>query len=664
MVQNPFQRGLAVQVGGDASGANRALQSVMGNLTSMKTLALGAGVAVAAALGKEAVDAAREFDAAMTESLAIMGDVSDAMRKDMSQAAREVAKTTTFSAEQAAESYFFLASAGLEAKESIEALPVVSQFAQAGMFDMARATDLLTDSASALGLAVEDYNRLADVLVKANTLANASVEQFATALKRRAAAEMRNANIELEEGVAVLAAFADQGIKAQRAGQVFQRTLLTLQEATRENADAVERLGVRIFDSSGEMRGMADIIEDLTKATADMSTEERNAALESLGFTRRTREGIVALLGKSDAIREYQGELENAGGTTEEVADKQLESFNAQLNLLQSRLKDAAITIGNEMIPALEFLIRSVNNTIDSFEDFNDELEEFNEKGSKEAVKNIHDLDSLFVALAVAGAEAKDVQFGVNESIRDFDKALSDALHEGELQRFQTAAERMRDVGRAGKDAARDVKEGMDDASDSVKSFIDDLQTLRRGAAGGLSIPGIERLIQERLPELMKEAEAEGLTGQRASFAIALQEAAELLGFDPFTGERLTTEEGEPVEASISRLTELPKDIATQIAAGMARQNREEQTFRQDILNRLQEMPFFEGAGEGSNTARLMQSLGANMPAPQVDVSTQTDVAVDITAELAGEQVLFRIVDQRIDVRERRAESITGGTTI
>ena len=77
------------------------------------------------------------FDDAMTQSLAIMEDVSDAMRNKMAKAAKDVALTTRFSAKDAAASYFFLASAGLDAKQSIEALPQVAQFAQAGMSGLA-----------------------------------------------------------------------------------------------------------------------------------------------------------------------------------------------------------------------------------------------------------------------------------------------------------------------------------------------------------------------------------------------------------------------------------------------------------------------------------------------------------------------------------------------
>jgi len=91
------------------------------------------------------------------------------------------------------------------------------------MFDMARATDLLTDAQSALGLTIrddaianmEEMVRVSDVLVRANTLANASVEQFSVALTTKSGAALRALNKDMEEGVAVLAAFADQGIKGE-----------------------------------------------------------------------------------------------------------------------------------------------------------------------------------------------------------------------------------------------------------------------------------------------------------------------------------------------------------------------------------------------------------------------------------------------------------------
>jgi TP901 family phage tail tape measure protein len=339
---------------------------VAGGIAAAATAAV-AGVAVAS------VKAFADFDSQLNKSVAIMGDVSDKMRGDMSDAAREVAKATTFSAAEAAESYFFLASAGLDAEASIGALPVVAKFAQAGMFDMALATDLLTDAQSALGMTSEDtavnlenMSTLADVLVKANTLANASVEQFSSALTNKAAASMRTLQIATEEGVAVLAVFADQGLKGEQAGTAFNATLEGLTKTARNNADAYRALGVEVFDSTGELNNMADIVAQLEQGMDGMSTEQVNATLAGLGLTRQALDGTKALLGNSEAIREYEAELRNAGGTVDEVAAKQLETFSAQLELLQSRVQDVGIAIGGPIVDVLLNLMTSLEPVLDT----------------------------------------------------------------------------------------------------------------------------------------------------------------------------------------------------------------------------------------------------------------------------------------------------------
>eukprot|EP01050_Picozoa_sp_SAG11_P025964 SAG11_NODE_6048_length_1400_cov_0.771714_3_plen_204_part_01 len=157
-------------------------------------------VAGAVAMSKALVSATKEFiafDDAMNQSLAIMNATVE-QQEDMGRTARQVALETTFSAKETAESFFFLASAGLDAEQQIEALPQVAKFAQAGMFDMATATDLATDAQSALGLTVSDaqqnltnLTRVTDVLVKANTLANASVQQFSEALTSKAGSALK-----------------------------------------------------------------------------------------------------------------------------------------------------------------------------------------------------------------------------------------------------------------------------------------------------------------------------------------------------------------------------------------------------------------------------------------------------------------------------------------
>lgn len=351
----------------DFERAGAKMSSAGRRLTRNVTLPL-------AAIGAGSVKAFSEFDSAMTQSVAIMGDVSSAMRGEMAAAARQVSRDLTVTSTQAAESFFFLASAGLDAEQSIAALPQVAAFAQAGMFDMSRATDLATDAQSALGLAADDatvnlrnMTRVTDVLVRANTLANASVEQFSTALTTEAGAAMKTFGIDVEEGVAVLAAFADQGIKGQVAGSGFSRILRLMSQAAVNNKEEMAELGISFFDAEGNMRNMADVVENLTTVLGPMSDEQRAASLEAIGFTARVQGIIQPLLGTSAAIREYEAGLRAAGGTTRDVASKQLVSFSAQMQIARNRIVNAAQTLGRILAPTVLSITQRIADAADSF---------------------------------------------------------------------------------------------------------------------------------------------------------------------------------------------------------------------------------------------------------------------------------------------------------
>ncbi len=328
--------------------------------------ALGGTLSMGVAVNR-AVNGWLDLDQAMTRSLAIMGDVDAEMRRVMQSTAQEVARDLNFSASQVAESYFFLASAGMDAAQSVAALPAVAAFAKAGMFDLSTATDLATDAQSALGLASQNaqenlgnLTRVTDALVRANTLANASVEQFATALTTRSAAALRMLNKDVEEGLAVLAAYADQGVKGAAAGEQLGIVLRDLQRASRDNRDEFDRLGISVFDAEGNVRNMADIIGEMERVLGPMSAEMRGATLATLGFQDRSQAALVTLLGMSEQIREYEKELRQAGGTTQEVADRQMEAFREQVGRIREGVSQWAGEQAQKLTPALQWSIDNV----------------------------------------------------------------------------------------------------------------------------------------------------------------------------------------------------------------------------------------------------------------------------------------------------------------
>jgi phage-related protein len=98
---------------------------------------------------------------------------------------------------------------------------------------------------------------------------------------------------------------------------------------------------------------MADIVADLENATDGMSDAQKKATFTTLGFSDKSMGTLSALIGTSDAIKNFEKELRSASGFTDQVAAKQLESMSAQFQLLKSRVQDVGISIGSQLAPTL-----------------------------------------------------------------------------------------------------------------------------------------------------------------------------------------------------------------------------------------------------------------------------------------------------------------------
>lgn len=303
------------------------------------------------------------FNQKMRQSQAIMGDLTDAMKRDMRSAAFEIARHTSFAASEAAESFYFLVSAGLDAKQSLAALPKVAQFAQAGNFNLSVATSLLTDSLSALGMKSKDPQenmrnmvRLSDVLVRATTLADATTLEFAEALAGPVAGYMRTYNRSLEEGVAMLALLAERGVKGREASDKAMIMYRDIPRAVNAATDAWKNYGISVADGSGKLLPMAEIVKNITAALGPMSDMERAAAVENMRLTRSVRDVIYKLLEGSEELHNFQKALEAAGEITKEVADKQLTVWQKLWAFLSSGATQVGSAITAGLGKGLEWL--------------------------------------------------------------------------------------------------------------------------------------------------------------------------------------------------------------------------------------------------------------------------------------------------------------------
>lgn len=283
------------------------------------------------------------FDKAMTESTAIMGDISDAQKQAMGNTAIDTAVKYGIAVDKVAQSYYFLVSAGYDAAQSQQAIGQVAAFASAGMFDLETATELAADAQNAMGLKSGDaaenlkqLTRITDVLVKANIDANGSTEDFASALTNKAATAAKTFGVSLEDTVAVLEVFASKGLKGLKAGEAFSIVMRDLDVQWGKSKDAFKGMGVTVYDAQGAFAGFPTIVRQLEAGLKGLNVEQQNARLSSLGLGAEAASFLKLLAGGADDIEHFANGLKDSMGYAAEIAGKQLESISGKLDQLRS----------------------------------------------------------------------------------------------------------------------------------------------------------------------------------------------------------------------------------------------------------------------------------------------------------------------------------------
>ena len=167
--QSGFESGLS-KIG---SIAQKGLKIVGAAFTATETAVL--------AFGKKSIEAGMQFDSSMSQVAATMGTTVDQIG-ELRDFAQEMGATTAFSATQAADALNYMALAGYDAGTSMSMLPNVLNLAAAGGMELASASDMITDSQSALGLTLSETSQLVDKMAKASSKSNTSVAQLGEAI--------------------------------------------------------------------------------------------------------------------------------------------------------------------------------------------------------------------------------------------------------------------------------------------------------------------------------------------------------------------------------------------------------------------------------------------------------------------------------------------------
>ncbi len=330
------------------------------------------------ALGTGAIATAANFEDAMRQVAATMGITADEIEngsesyKILEDAAKQCGENTKYSASEAAEALNYLALAGYDAKKSAEVLPKILNLATAGNLDLATASDMVTDAMAALGMETKDLDKYIDEMAKTSQKSNTSVGQLGEATLT-CAGTVKLANMSLETMNAELGILANNGIKGAEGGTHLRNIILSLTSPTDVAAKALKNLGIKVTDSSGNIRDMNDIMADFNKKLAGMSDEKKTNIISQI-FNKTDISAVNALIkGSGEEFANLKKEISNSNGAAQDMADTMNSSLKGQLTLVKSQLEAIAIKLGNKLMPYVKDCVKKISDLATKFSNLNDE---------------------------------------------------------------------------------------------------------------------------------------------------------------------------------------------------------------------------------------------------------------------------------------------------
>lgn len=308
--------------------------------------------------------------------------------------ARELGKTTTFTALEVAGAQDFLAQAGLNAQEVLAATPGMLNLSRVGALDLASAADIATNVLQGMNMSIDETGRVVDVLAKAAVTSNTSVEQLGTAMAY-AAPGAAAAGVSLEETAAAIGALSDAGMQGSMAGTSIRGILSRLVPTGKAAQKQFKKLGIQVTDEAGNMRNFVDILEEMHEKTKDLSDADLTT-FRNVVFGQRAGTAVQVLMDAagSGKLRDSTGTLKSSKGEAERLSNEMIGPTQKAIIELQSAWAGLKDDLSQAFLPVLRDLMEDLKPIVASLTEWTSQ--------NPDLVKSLAELAIKSVAIASA----------------------------------------------------------------------------------------------------------------------------------------------------------------------------------------------------------------------------------------------------------------------
>lgn len=327
-------------------------------------------------IGIASAKVAKDFEAGMSNVAAISGATGDELQQ-LSDKAKEMGKKTLFSASESADAFAEMASAGWETKDMLNGIEGTMYLAGAQNEDLARTAEIVTNTMTAFGLATENTNKFVNVLSETANQTATDVSKMGETFKY-VAPSAGALGYSVEDTATAIGIMANNGIKASQAGTSLKNIFTNLAAPTKETQKALDKLGVSLTDSNGEIKPFGTTLEELRKGFSKLDKAEQTATAKAIAG-KSALPGFLSLMGATD---ENVSKISKAINGTTNTMDEGAAAYKmyqtatgntaGSLTQLKSTIESCGIAIGERLSPYIRKVTDFIQKAADKFSELDD----------------------------------------------------------------------------------------------------------------------------------------------------------------------------------------------------------------------------------------------------------------------------------------------------
>ena len=287
------------------------------------------------------------FDDRMKEVKAKTGATNREFEK-LTNTARKLGRTTSYTASQVAGAMVELAQAGMKPGQIDQGIGSILTLARATRTELPEAARYAMESLASFGLEVAQLDRVVDVLTATANNSNQTLTDLAESMKY-AAPVAEEFGMTIEETAKALGTLANYGIRGSMAGTALRKILGNLANGSIRNK-IKQLFKFDTVDASGNLRSFTDIMRDIAEASKEMPTGERIALFQEIFGGRAFGAGMK--LTKAQ-IAQLIDAVDNAQGVAQRTAETMDSGLGGAFRRVASAVEGAGIAIATSLSKAL-----------------------------------------------------------------------------------------------------------------------------------------------------------------------------------------------------------------------------------------------------------------------------------------------------------------------